>query len=221
MKSFAAIATLAAVALSCAQAATAPPIAVFVDFESQPSRESVLQMRTEIAAILKPSGLSLDWHSLQDPQSTQSYPDLVVLRFKGSCQVRNPPMDSELGPAIESKALASTVVSDGHVLPFTDVKCNEIRRYLQSELLGRQTAKQEQIYGRALGRVVAHELYHIFAATEEHAKEGVARSFHTRRDLTNKTFRFTEKETTKLHELKWRALLTAESEFLSLQIVTR
>jgi len=207
---------LTALAITSAiQAATAPPIAVFVDFESQPSLQSVEQMRTEIAAILKPSGLTLDWHSLQDPQSTNSYPDLVVLRFKGSCQVRNPPMDSELGPAIEGSALASTVVSDGHVLPFTDVKCNEIRRYLQSELLGRQTAKQEQIYGRALGRVVAHELYHIFAATEEHAKDGVARSFHTRRDLTEKTFRFTEKETTTLHELKWRALLASEGEAVS------
>ena len=207
---------LTALAITSAiQAATAPPIAVFVDFESQPSLQSVEQMRTEIAAILKPSGLTLDWHSLQDSQSTNSYPDLVVLRFKGSCQVRNPPMDSELGPAIEGAALASTVVSAGHVLPFTDVKCNEIRRYLQSELLGRQTAKQEQIYGRALGRVVAHELYHIFAATEEHAKEGVARSFHTRRDLTDKTFRFTEKETTTLHELKWRALLAGEGEAVS------
>lgn len=207
---------LTALAITSAiQAATAPPIAVFVDFESQPSPQSVEQMRTEIAAILKPSGLTLDWHSLQDSQSTNSYPDLVVLRFKGSCQVRNPPMDSELGPAIEGAALASTVVSAGHVLPFTDVKCNEIRRYLQSELLGRQTAKQEQIYGRALGRVVAHELYHIFAATEEHAKEGVARSFHTRRDLTDKTFRFTEKETTTLHELKWRALLAGEGEAVS------
>jgi len=207
---------LTALAITSAiQAATAPPIAVFVDFESQPSLQSVEQMRTEIAAILKPSGLTLDWHSLQDSQSTNSYPDLVVLRFKGSCQVRNPPMDSELGPAIEGAALASTVVSAGHVLPFTDVKCNEIRRYLQSELLGRQTAKQEQIYGRALGRVVAHELYHIFAATEEHAKDGVARSFHTRRDLTDKTFRFTEKETTTLHELKWRALLAGEGEAVS------
>ena len=207
---------LTALAITSAiQAATAPPIAIFVDFESQPSLQSVEQMRTEIAAILKPSGLTLDWHSLQDSQSTNSYPDLVVLRFKGSCQVRNPPMDSELGPAIEGAALASTVVSAGHVLPFTDVKCNEIRRYLQSELLGRQTAKQEQIYGRALGRVVAHELYHIFAATEEHAKDGVARSFHTRRDLTDKTFRFTEKETTTLHELKWRALLAGEGEAVS------
>jgi hypothetical protein len=201
--------------ITATQAATAPHIAVFVDFESQPSPQSVQQMRTEVAAILKPSGLTLDWHSLQNRESTQSYPDLVVLRFKGSCQVRNPPMDSELGPALEPAALATTAVSDGHVLPFTDVRCNEIRRYLHQELEGHQAAKQEQIYGRALGRVVAHELYHIFAATEEHATEGVARSFHTRRDLTNKTFRFSEKETTTLHELKWRALLTGEAQAVS------
>jgi len=71
------------------------------------------------------------------------------------------------------------------------------------------------MYGRALGRVVAHELYHIFAATETHGKDGVARSFHTRRDLTGKQFRFSQKETAALHDIKWRALLAGEGEAVS------
>ncbi len=200
-----------------AQAASAPAIAVFVDFENQPSVTSVAQMKMEVAAILEPSGLSLNWHSLKDRAPGESFPDLVVLKFKGSCQVHNPAMDSELGPAIERQALANTMVSDGHVLPFTDVKCNEIRRYLTPELARIGAPKRDAVYGKALGRVVAHELYHILAETEEHGKDGVARSFHTRRDLTGSQFRFTAKETATLHDVKWRALLAGEGEAISWQ----
>jgi len=200
-------------------AASPPPIAVFVDFETQPSVASVAQMKMEVASILEPSGLSLNWRSLKDRSHGESFPDLVVLRFKGSCQVRNPAMDSELGPAVERQALARTMVSDGRVLPFTDVKCDEIRRYLAPELDRIANPKRETVYGKALGRVVAHELYHILAETEVHAKDGVARSFHTRRDLTGEEFRFTAKETATLHDLKWRALLAGEGESVSWQRV--
>jgi len=202
--------------LSCGWSqAAAPSITVFVDFEQEPSPPSVAQMKDEVASILKPSGLTLNWLSLNSRADSESFPDLIVLKFKGSCQVHNPALDSELGPAIEGSALATTVVSDGKVLPFTDVKCNEIRKYLLSDMAGYRQAKQEQIYGKALGRVVAHEMYHIFAATEEHGRDGVARAFHTRRDLTNKEFRFTPKETATLHEIKWRALLAGEGEAVS------
>lgn len=199
------------IAFTCiAQAASAPSIAIFVDFENQPSVASVAQMKMEVAAILQPSGLSLNWRSLNERSAGESFADLVVLKFKGSCQVRNPAMDSELGPAVEGQSLASTVVSDGHVLPFTDVKCNEIRRFLAPELVRIQSVKRDAVYGKALGRVVAHELYHILAETESHGSDGVARSFHTRRDLTGEEFRFTPKETATLHDLKWRALLAGE-----------
>ncbi len=197
--------------------AAAPSIAVFLDFEAVPSQTSIEHMKIEVAAILKPSGLTLDWYSLRDRVSSETFADLVVFKFNGSCQVRNPAMDSELGPALEGAALATTAVSDGKVLPFTSVKCDEIRRFLLSSLTGNQPAKQEQIYGKALGRVVAHEMYHIFADTEVHGKEGVARASHTRRNLTDKEFRFSPKESATLHQVKWRALLAGEGEAVGWQ----
>ncbi len=169
-----------------AGAANAPAITVFVDFENQPSQESVAQMKTEVAAILAPSGLSLNWLSLNNRNSAESFPDLVVVKFRGTCQVHNPAMDSELGPAMEHIPLASTAVEDGHVLPFSDVRCDEIRRFLAPELAGTNPPKRESMYGKALGRVVAHELYHMLAATEKHGKAGVARQSHSRRDLTDR-----------------------------------
>ena len=41
---------------------------------------------------------------------------------------------------------------------------------------GGDRSRSEQVYGRALGRVLAHELYHIFARTCHHGQEGVAKT---------------------------------------------
>ena len=191
-------------------AANSPSIAVFVDFENAPSEETVSQMKTEVAAILHASGLDLDWRSLNNRADHETFLDLAVVRFTGWCQVRNPAMDSELGPAMERVPLATTAISDGHTLPFSDVRCDEVRRFLAPNLALANPRKRDAIYGKALGRVVAHELYHVFAATEKHSKAGVARESHSRRDLTGKRFRFSENETALLHEFKMRAMLAGE-----------
>lgn len=196
---------------SClAIAADSPSIAVFVDFENIPSEETVSQMKAEVAAILKASGLALDWRLLNQRADQETFIDLAVVRFKGSCQVRNPAMDSELGPAMDHVPLATTAVSDGHTLPFSDVRCDEVRRFLAPNLALANPRKRDAIYGKALGRVVAHELYHVFAATEKHAKVGVARESHSRGDLTGRQFRFSETETAVLHDFKMRAMLSGE-----------
>ncbi|MCU1258223.1 MAG: hypothetical protein JWO80_1108 [Bryobacterales bacterium] len=195
-----------------AHAAGVPQIAIFLDFENEPSVTSISEMKEEVSAILKPSGLQLDWRMLNNRKDDESFQDLVVVKFKGSCQMRNPALDSELGPSIGGVALASTQVSDGRVLPFSDVECDRIRHYISNEVVSKDEEKRESIYGRALGRVLAHELYHIFTGTQHHAHEGVARSFHTRRDLTGKEFRFSPTESNMLHQLKWRALLASEGE---------
>jgi hypothetical protein len=46
------------------------------------------------------------------------------------------------------------------------------------------------VFGRALGRVVAHELYHILALTTEHAEAGVAKPSFSAQDLMSDRFSF-------------------------------
>ncbi len=193
-------------------AANSSSIAVFVDFETEPSIQSISQMKTEIADILQPSGLALDWHNLTGRNDLESFPDLVVVRFQGSCQVRNPAMDSELGPSLPTNALATTAVSDGQVLPFSSVRCDEIRKYLALELATASPSNRDAIYGKALGRIVAHELYHVFASTTHHARVGVAHETHSRADLTQAKFRFSAEETALLREHKIKALLAGEAQ---------
>ena len=47
--------------------------------------------------------------------------------------------------------------------------------------------------GRALGRVLAHELYHIFANTTKHARAGIAKSCYTAPELLADEFHLTER----------------------------
>ena len=54
-------------------------------------------------------------------------------------------------------------------------------------------------YGRALGRVLAHELYHIFAHTRT-TRLGACQEAYSVGDLLNDVFQFQEKESRLLRE---------------------
>ena len=73
-------------------------------------------------------------------------------------------------------ALGWTHVSDGAILPFSEIDCDRIREFVQKELLYWKPAEREEVLGRAMARVVAHELYHIFANTPHHGSDGVAKA---------------------------------------------
>jgi hypothetical protein len=49
--------------------------------------------------------------------------------------------------------------------------------------------------GRAIARVSAHEIYHMLTGSERHARRGIARSSHSRAELTAPRFGFAQKET--------------------------
>jgi hypothetical protein len=47
-----------------------------------------------------------------------------------------------------------------------------------------EPSQAETLFGRALGRVVAHELIHMISGSAIHSHEGIARSAFSRNDLT-------------------------------------
>jgi hypothetical protein len=98
-------------------------------------------------------------------------------------------------------------VSDGVILPFADVDCWAVRSFIQKELFEMRTADRAQAFGRALGRVVAHELYHIFANTPRHGSKGVGQAFFSARDLLADDFQFEARESLALINGKAHAVL--------------
>jgi hypothetical protein len=149
---------------------------------------------------MNPVGLHFDWRVLNQGDNSPAT-ELVVVNFTGRCDVR----EFETLP-FTSGPLGWTHVSQGVVLPFSDVDCNAVRAFLQNQLRTRPEAVREEIYGRALGRVLAHELYHVLAGTVDHGACGIAKSGYTVSDLLSRDFVFEAAElrtllNSKVHQL--------------------
>jgi hypothetical protein len=187
-----------------------PGIGVFFEFQYRPDRLTVDTMEREVQSIMRPTGLVFSWRDLTDPlQSQGTFADLIVVKFNGSCSGVLPPFSGVQDSAPVS--LADTKVSDGQVLHFTEVHCDELRRYLSSNAAPLSESGRDLLYGRALGRIVSHEMWHILAGTEKHASGGVARACHSRQDLVQPVFVFDPKEEKILHDYAMRALLSREA----------
>lgn len=157
-----------------------PAIGVFIDFDATPSARSVDVMKEEAGKIMRSAGYRLDWRALSQNQGKEAFSRVVVVKFHGKCRLEYP--FHEMDPD-ETLTLASTEVQGGHVLPFSDVQCDEVRKILAT---GTPPDRQKAL-GLALGRVVAHELYHLLADTTKHASAGLAKATHDCMDLVTGT----------------------------------
>ena len=149
----------------------------------------MLAIQDELESIMEHIGLHFDWRDLAKAGHEVSA-ELAVVSFKGRCDLAN------LGARSKFEgALGWTHVSDGQTLPFTDVSCDRVREFAQAGLVAIDAGEREEKYGRAIGRVLAHGLYHIFANTMRHGSVGIAKESYSVQDLLTDDFQFREKET--------------------------
>ena len=184
--------------------AAPPAITVYTQFDQPASALSMDSMRRELEAIMRPLGLEFTWRSLSASNGMEVSTELVVVDFKGVCRAAG-----AVSGAPESGALGWTHMSDGAILPFSDVDCDKIRRFIGSQINRLDAAHREIVYGRAIGRVLAHELYHVFSNTTRHASWGVAKACYSAHELVSDSFRFEEKDTRALRSGKLRPVLRA------------
>jgi len=153
-------------------------VTVVMDFKGPNSPSTTKEMQKEAGQILGASGVQLSWTTRAEA-AAGDYTDLVVMTFRGDCKT---------GPALprydESGPYAVTWTTDGRVLPFGEVDCQKVIKSARSAMWGGDLSRADSLYGRALGRVVAHELVHMLTKTGDHAKNGVQREALSPRDLT-------------------------------------
>jgi hypothetical protein len=80
------------------------------------------------------------------------------------------------------------------VLPFSELQCDRIRHSIAPLAIGASPEEREALLGRSLGRVLVHELFHVLASTEQHGREGVAKTRFSRKDLAAEGFAFDAKD---------------------------
>jgi hypothetical protein len=149
--------------------APARALTVVLDFRDPHSGPAVLAMEHEIEHILSGTGVTLDWR-IRGESPPETSGTLVVVRFKGRCMLE--PVGylyDERGP------LAYTYSTDGQMQPFSEVACDRVVTSVRLGMFGGDYAHADQLFGRALGRVVAHELVHILSGEASHANAGVER----------------------------------------------
>jgi len=152
-------------------------VTVIVDIKGTYSPISFSEMRREATQIIEASGVRLGWR-LRSESANVTFNDLVVLTFNGSCSFDPaPPLYDELGP------LAFTRTANGEVQPFGEVNCDRVVNSVRSAMFASDYAKADLLLGRALGRVVAHELVHMLTKSGRHAREGVQKAALSGRQL--------------------------------------
>jgi hypothetical protein len=139
--------------------------------------EATASMQAELQRLVNPAGLEITWKSSRN--SPADFDLVVVGSFQGSCSTRD--ANAAIVETASLSSLGDTSISNGRILPFFHIDCTVLVR-----MLGRGT--DGPTIGRALARVVAHELYHIIANTTAHHDTGVAKPVFSIRDLTTPHF---------------------------------
>lgn len=178
------------------------PIALYTSFQQAPPPAVLDALQDEVESIMLSSGFRFEWRALSGVQGNEVSVELAVLTFKGRCDV-----EGLLNRGKHVGALGWTHISDGVILPFSDVDCDGIRKFLQRGLLSIRPAERAAAYGRAIGRVLAHELYHIFADTKQHAACGIAKEAYSEQELLSDRFRLEDRESNALRVSKAHVVL--------------
>ena len=166
-----------------------PPgtLLVYVNGGANQNSATLPLMRREAEKLLRSAGYEVEWRDTKEARIQETVPNLVFVEFQGPCSLTASPVPI---PEQGNVPLASTPMVDGIVLPFSRIDCLALTRFLGPMLLREPPAQRTYYYGRAMGRLVAHELYHVLAQTRDHADAGVGKPCFTASDLVMDRFEF-------------------------------
>lgn len=155
-------------------------LTIVLEYDQKYSNSSVEEMEQEIRNLLRRTGVNISFRKKTELLQHEEFEELVLIRFRGICSLSSTSdKDTE-----SSRVLGWSHVMSGEVLPFGDVSCDNVRRVVEGALSG-TADHRERLYGRALARVVSHELYHIIGGTHLHGKKGIAQASLSGQDLVS------------------------------------
>jgi hypothetical protein len=168
-------------------------ITIVLDFQGPRSEQSVAEMKREFAGIMKDTAVRFDFRS-RSQASQEALSDLVLVRFTGKC-VLDPVgyLYDERGP------MAFTYSTDGAVQPFSEVACDKVTSAVRSAMSGSDFANADVLLGRALGRVLAHEVVHMLSKSGAHGHTGVAKTALSGSQLIAPELRLEPQDVARLH----------------------
>lgn len=134
---------------------------------------------SELRNAMDDLGLRTRFVSLEEATSQSFSGRIVVLRM-----VEDTAASRRHLASVPSTALAWTHAPDGSITPFGIVDLAALRRFLGSRLPAALLGQDSLILGRALGRVSAHEIFHMITRSKEHSPRGLMQVSLTVDELT-------------------------------------
>jgi hypothetical protein len=184
-------------------------LAVYLTVDSSQPSAPLESMKHEVSSLMQAAGYRVVWRDPRTPDKLGETSDLVMLELRGSCAL--PAGSYRIDRAVDSGAsLAETSVGKTGVSPFSWVNCANVTRMVGPALAAEAPAQRDYLYGRAVGRVVAHELYHMMMGSTGHGNEGVAKPRFTVANLLNERFEFDAAELAQLRQKAVDAELRSE-----------
>jgi hypothetical protein len=167
VRSFAALA--AGVAFTLQTASASDSVTIVLSAQQNASSLSIAVLEQELAAI-PDLDLEVSWLRSENLATGIELDNPVQVRLMGRCNLTGFPDKASRQPG----PYAWAHVSDGRVLPFIDVDCDRIRTALFSTMWGEDFQHRDFLLGRALARIIAHELHHVVHSEVHHSDEGLA-----------------------------------------------
>jgi len=158
---------------------------MLIGFDHLPDMSAVQWMRRETADLFSEAGLTLAWRQRGISQEMKPTEPAVSVRFHGHCQ-----LEPHLWWALETGPLASTQVMEGEIRPFIEVNCDRAAAVVSQDRGPFSEPLVTRAFGRALGRLVAHELYHYLTQSAVHGETELFSRVMRPGALTRESVRF-------------------------------
>src|SRR5207249_221483 len=101
----------------------APRVGIFLDFDRNPSSSAVRTMQRVVAAALASTGAEFSWLTADGGKRTETFDELAVLHFRGSCRMERLTPASDGTPVM----LAESDVIAGALSAYSSVECDQIK----------------------------------------------------------------------------------------------
>ena len=161
------------------------PVGVYLEFEKPPSDTAINAARNEASDIFRSVGITIAWRLMSENHGDEAFSQLALVTLTGKCAC-----EGFMEPTFETMVLGETNVLNGEVQPFIKIRCDAIRQVLTSIEFSPNRRLDDAVLGRAIGRVLAHELYHVVLETTHHAASGLAKKFLTAEELESPAYSF-------------------------------
>jgi hypothetical protein len=164
-------------------------LAVYLTVDPTQPAAPLENMKRELSGMMQAAGYRVVYDDPRNPDRAAQFSVLAVLELRGSCGL--PSGNFRVERAVASGAsLAETSVSVGVVMPFSRINCANLTRLIGPVLSDEPGAQRDYLYGRAMARVAAHELYHVMMGSREHGHQGIAKPSFSVADLLDERFDF-------------------------------